>query len=171
MNRGVLFDLDLTLVDSKAARALRQQRKWPAVYALIPSFTLYEGIQDILEELQGKTKIAVVTSAPSGYTDRVLQHFEIPADARVTFYDTQRRKPHPDPYLKAAEILALSAGDCIAVGDSAVDVLAARGAGMPILGAAWDSEDKHALVASNPDALCDSVPQLRTQLKQRNFLA
>ena len=42
-------------------------------------------------------------------------------------------KPAPDPYLRAAELLGLSAGRCLAVEDSVTGTAAAEAAGCPVL--------------------------------------
>ena len=44
--------------------------------------------------------------------------------------DVPRPKPAPDGLLRAAELLGIPTGDCVFVGDSEVDAMAARTAGM-----------------------------------------
>ena len=61
--------------------------------------------------------------------------------------DTPRRKPHPDPLLRAAAQLGLAPGRSVwYVGDSTTDVVAAREAGMTAVffnGAKWDAAWLH----------------------------
>lgn len=57
---------------------------------------------------------------------RLLGHFR----TVVTAYDVERRKPDPQGLLLALERLGATARDSVYVGDSEVDVLAARAAGM-----------------------------------------
>jgi DNA helicase-2/ATP-dependent DNA helicase PcrA len=45
----------------------------------------------------------------------------------------QKGKPNPDIFLKAADLLGVPAADCLVVGDTPADVLAAHGAGMPMI--------------------------------------
>jgi HAD superfamily hydrolase (TIGR01509 family) len=52
------------------------------------------------------------------------------ASAVVGFEDTPRSKPHPDPYLKALELLGLDASSAVAVEDTAVGIASARAAGI-----------------------------------------
>jgi beta-phosphoglucomutase-like phosphatase (HAD superfamily) len=47
--------------------------------------------------------------------------------------EVPRGKPDPDPYLRAAELLGLAAGECLAVEDSPNGALAAQRAGAPVL--------------------------------------
>ena len=54
----------------------------------------------------------------------------------VSADDTERTKPAPDPYLKAAELHGLPPGDCVAIEDSNWGLLSARDAGMKTIGLA-----------------------------------
>ena len=51
-------------------------------------------------------------------------------DVVVGFDDVARPKPAPDGLLRAAGSLRIPTGDCVYVGDSEVDAIAAEGAGM-----------------------------------------
>lgn len=44
MIKGLILDLDQTLVDSSVATEARRCRDWQRVYSLIPSFRMYQGI-------------------------------------------------------------------------------------------------------------------------------
>ena len=50
----------------------------------------------------------------------------------VTGDEVTRGKPHPDIYLRAAEKLALSSGECLVIEDSLSGVAAAKAANMPV---------------------------------------
>jgi HAD superfamily hydrolase (TIGR01509 family) len=51
----------------------------------------------------------------------------------VTRDDVRRGKPAPDTFLRAAKLLGVSPGDCLAIEDSATGVAAANRAGMPVV--------------------------------------
>jgi phosphoglycolate phosphatase-like HAD superfamily hydrolase len=57
--------------------------------------------------------------------------------AVVTYEETERHKPRPDPLLLAAKRLGFEPAACWYVGDSTHDMEAARAAGMYGVGAAW----------------------------------
>lgn len=59
----------------------------------------------------------------------IEKHF----DAVITAEDVNRGKPNPEMLLKAAEKLGEKPQNCLVVGDSVFDVLAAERAGMPIV--------------------------------------
>lgn len=67
-------------------------------------------------------EVALVTLGPGRF------------DAIVAGDDVPRTKPHPDPYRRAADLLAVDPSDCVAVEDSPNGVLSASAAGCAVLG-------------------------------------
>ena len=68
--KGIIFDLDLTLVDSTVAEEARSRRDWQRVYSLISQFKLYPGIEDVFNHIRLNRcdlKVAIVSTAPSAY--------------------------------------------------------------------------------------------------------
>ncbi|MBT0771926.1 HAD family hydrolase [Kineosporia sp. J2-2] len=51
----------------------------------------------------------------------------------VTGDEVTRGKPHPEPYLKAAGLLGVRPGDCVAIEDSLTGIASAEAAGVPLL--------------------------------------
>ena len=49
MKKGIIFDLDQTLVDSNIAKSYRSARDWNIVYSLISKFVLYEAYDKFFE--------------------------------------------------------------------------------------------------------------------------
>ena len=49
MKKGIIFDLDQTLVDSNIAKSYRSARDWNIVYSLISKFVLYEAYDKVFE--------------------------------------------------------------------------------------------------------------------------
>ena len=54
-------------------------------------------------------------------------------DAVVGRHQVPRSKPHPDLYLRAAEMLGVPCAECLVVEDSPVGIEAAKAAGMRVL--------------------------------------
>ena len=166
--RGVLFDLDLTLVDSYAAEPLRRRRRWRDVYTMIPRLLPYEGIPLLLSEISRSGFVTgVVTSAPKSYAERVIGHWGWSLDTIVGYHDTRAHKPNPEPIIKALSLLHLRGDEAVYVGDDPKDVLAARAAGVGSIAALWGSLDRAALVASKPDYVTSTVQDLRGYLCSR----
>ncbi len=77
---------------------------------------------------------ALVTNTGRGLTELALdgigrEHFTV----TVCGDEVLRGKPDPDPYLRAAELLGVAAGECLAVEDSPTGALAAGRAGAAVL--------------------------------------
>ena len=77
--------------------------------------------------------MAIVTSSNVDHFDRIhaslgiLHYFEFV----LTGQDFTRYKPHPDPYLLAAERMGLEPEECLVVEDSARGLASAVAAGIP----------------------------------------
>ncbi len=163
--KGVILDLDQTLVDSAVLDALRKQRAWSDVYKRIGDITAYPGILDLLADLKGRDiRLAVVTSSPKPYCSRVLEHFKFPIDYMVCYHDTTNRKPHPEPMHKALELLGLHSSKVKALGDDIKDIESARGAKIFNVACTWGAADKDALAAAGADFICHTVAELRAHL-------
>ena len=145
-----IFDLDQTIVDSSVAEIYRRQREWQKVYSLIPNFTLYKGIGEVLDILRGKgEKICVVTSSPKKYCNAVLDYFGIEVDCTVCYHDTKLHKPNPEPIIKAMELLDETSQSIISIGDAENDVIASNAAGVTSCLACWGRQGRNTDVAAD----------------------
>lgn len=94
-----------------------------------------DGAREMLEALAAeRTPMALVTNTQRALTERALNgigrhYFSI----TVCGDEVRSGKPAPDPYLRAAELLGLSPGHCLAVEDSVTGTAAAERAGCPVL--------------------------------------
>jgi HAD superfamily hydrolase (TIGR01509 family) len=100
---------------------------WQHMVVLMP------GAQDVLTLLKLKDiTLALVTSSNNRLVAQFLQKFgfEDIFFATVSADDVTRRKPHPEPYLKAVAGLSSGADSLVAVEDTTVGVAAATAAGL-----------------------------------------
>ncbi|MFZ1009513.1 MAG: HAD family hydrolase [Candidatus Sulfotelmatobacter sp.] len=88
---------------------------------------LLPGAIDLLRFLdRHKVRWAIATTGNLPQTKRMLQKLKLPEPAVVvTGDDVRKAKPSPDVFVLAAEKLGLAIADCIVVGDSVWDMLAA----------------------------------------------
>jgi beta-phosphoglucomutase family hydrolase len=88
-------------------------------------------------------KTALVTNAEPANVSFVLNGSGLRRyfDAVVTGDDVQLPKPHPDIYLRAAELLRVAPSDCVVFEDSPIGVAAALAAGMGVVGVATSEPD------------------------------
>jgi len=94
---------------------------------------LKAGVVELLDELDARRlPRAIATSSNRESVEHSLgQHGLLPRfDAFITRDVQQNHKPHPEPFLKAAEALGMDPADCLALEDSHNGVRAASSAGM-----------------------------------------
>jgi len=85
-------------------------------------------------------------------------------DVVITAHDVYVHKPFPDPILKALDILNVSPGQSLYIGDSHHDVKAGLEAGTTTLAVTWGINTREELAALNPDGLLESWADLKRYL-------
>jgi HAD superfamily hydrolase (TIGR01509 family) len=93
------------------------------------------GARELLDELTGDgVPCALVTMSWTPLADAILDR--LPAgtfEVVVTGDEVRHGKPHPEPYLTAAELLGVRPEDCLAIEDSPTGVASAAAAGVPVV--------------------------------------
>lgn len=142
--KSVVFDLDQTLVNSRALSPFRRRREWQTVYSMIPQCSLYSGIQEVFEFLRAnEIRTCIVSTAPRPYLERIVRYFDIPCDGIVGFHDAKPIKPHPAPMLKALELLGETATNTVSFGDRLIDIESSNRAGIQSVACLWDSDERN----------------------------
>jgi len=92
------------------------------------------GVLDLLAALPAYSW-TVVTSATERLARVRMAAGGIPVPEHITTADhVTSGKPHPEPYLRGAELLGLPAADCVVFEDSASGTKAGRAAGCTVIG-------------------------------------
>jgi HAD superfamily hydrolase (TIGR01509 family) len=93
------------------------------------------GAREMLDMLAAqRIPMALVTNTPRALAERALQTIGRHYFSDVVCADeVARGKPAPDPYRRAAALLELDPGSCLAVEDSPTGAAAAEAAGCPVL--------------------------------------
>jgi|YNPNPStandDraft_1061719.scaffolds.fasta_scaffold10214_3 beta-phosphoglucomutase family hydrolase len=92
-----------------------------------------DGLLPLLFELRRRNvRLAVATSGPKENLDFVLDNLDIRHffDALVEESQITHGKPHPEIYLRAAQLLGISPQECVAIEDSIFGLQSAKSAGM-----------------------------------------
>ncbi|HTT42414.1 MAG TPA: phosphoglycolate phosphatase [Steroidobacteraceae bacterium] len=124
---------------------------------------VYPGVAAGLERLHADgVRLGVVTNKPRHTATALLVQLGLSQwiDVVVGGDTAEQRKPHPQPLLHACEALQVLPAHALMVGDSSIDVQAARAAGMRIVCVPYgynEGADPRALPC---DALIDSVAEL-----------
>ena len=94
------------------------------------------GALELLTELREEgVKTALVTMSLRSLAELVVSLIDFPAfDAIVSGDDVTHSKPHPEPYLRGAELLGVDIRDCVALEDSLPGLASAVASGAVSIG-------------------------------------
>jgi phosphoglycolate phosphatase len=149
MKKYIIFDLDLTLVDTTLAEPFRGMRDWNGAYSVLPQCTVYEGLEQIFDIIRKyNIQTCIVSTSPRTYVEKVVQQFNLPINHIVAYHDAKPIKPHPAPMLKALEMLGCHAKDVISFGDRAIDIQSSNGANIESVACFWGTKEPKELLAS-----------------------
>lgn len=147
--KHIIFDLDLTLVDTTICETSRYNRDWVETYALIPQCKVYDGMENIFNIIRKfGIKVCIVSTSPRTYVERLVQQFNIPAQWIVGYQDAKPIKPHPAQMLKALELMGAMAKEVVSFGDRLIDIQASNAAGIESVACFWGTKEKKELLHS-----------------------
>ena len=130
--------------------------------------SLYPGIMDALRELKAQGyPMAVVSNKPDAVVQLLCRDFFGDLfDAVTGEVEGCARKPAPDLAYLVAERIGIPGENCIYVGDSEVDILTARNAGMVCLSVSWGFRDEDMLLEYGADNLCARTEELCSKVRE-----
>tara|TARA_Y100000310_G_scaffold131979_1_gene131087 strand:+ start:3780 stop:4421 length:642 start_codon:yes stop_codon:yes gene_type:complete len=126
-----MFDLAVNLSNSQKEEFRKKRDKLYEEYLATKEITV-KGVKELLEKLQGKIKMGVVTSSRKVHFDIIhkrtdfLKYF----DFVLVREDYENSKPWPDPYLKGVELSGHDVNECVAIEDSERGLVSANAAGV-----------------------------------------
>ena len=163
--KGVIFDLDQTLIDSYSGKKYRECGEWDLVFKMIGEFKPFSGIDSLLKKLLvSNKKIAIVTSSPRKYCEKVINYWGLYFDDIVAKDDVKNLKPNPEPFLLAIKKLEIEPQFAISVGDQYKDIIASKYANITTVAAMWGSKNTYNLLSAKPNYICYSVDALFDRL-------
>ena len=124
---------------------------------------LYEGVQNGLDYLkENNFDLGCVTNKRGRFTDILLKKLGIYDDFGIVIAgDTlPKKKPDPMPLLHAAEYFTVSPEKSLMIGDSVIDVDAARAAGFQILCVSYGYTQGGDIRDAHPDIMVDSLAEI-----------
>jgi len=136
--------------------------------------TLYPGVRQALDELHNAgVPLAVLTNKPVRFSVRLIEGLGLEAHFFRIYGGNsfEEKKPHPRGIEMLVAETAADRARTVMVGDSAVDVLTARAAGVRACGVSWGFQPETFQNAA-PDFLIDDMRTLaRMVLSQRGVEA
>lgn len=130
--------------------------------------TAYSGMAEAMRELYSKGYIlAVLSNKPDKLVKMIVDNLFPDGIISVAMGQTDLpRKPDPTVPLMIAESFGVSADNTYFIGDSEVDVLTGRNAGMRTVAVSWGFRDRSVLESVAPDVIIDTREELADYFKK-----
>ncbi|MDI6886223.1 MAG: HAD family hydrolase [archaeon] len=123
------------------------------------------GAKMTLELLREKgIKIGIVTTKDKVSAEETIRNYHFPCDVLLTFEDTERTRPDPEPLLKAIKLLNSKPSQTFYCGDTPPDIIQGRRAGVKTIGLTTGLYSKEELEKENPDFIFDKIEEVLTIL-------
>ena len=125
-------------------------------------FLMVPGVKEMLEILQSKYPMAVVSARDEGSTLAFLKKFGLTSYFQeiVTAVTARHTKPYPDPVLYAADKMGIAPENCLMIGDTSVDIRAGKSAGAQTVGVLCGFGEEDELTSWGADLILESTSQL-----------
>lgn len=125
---------------------------------------IFHGAYELLVELKKQGfMLGLVTGSPLNEVKRIL-----PVKLRGLFAamvagnQVKRGKPHPEPYLRAAGLLALKPQACLVIENAPLGIISAKRAGMPCIAVSTSLPKEYLsdadIIVSQLDQILDYIP-------------
>ena len=129
----------------------------------------YDGVPELLDALSAQGVGHAIVSNKVDFAVRELSRAYFGERIQIAVGDdpSRRKKPAPDSVLEAMRRMGVSARETVYVGDSDVDVLTARNAGVACCAVSWGFRDEACLraagaerIVATPEALFAAIEAL-----------
>lgn len=149
--------------DSAIVGAMVDQYRPVYLANMLNATRLYDGVASMLDGLaDAEVPMSVLSNKPHEFTaplcDSLLARW--PFVCMEGADDRFAKKPDPARALDICARMGVSPAECLFVGDSAVDVMTGRNAGMVPIAVTWGYRDRGELIGAEPLRLVDSPAQL-----------
>jgi beta-phosphoglucomutase len=129
------------------------------------SFSLYDGVQELIENLKTNgLQLALVTGASyQRLMGTDITSFLNQFDVLITGDQVSQGKPNPEPYLLGAKKLNVTASECLVIENAPMGIKSAKEAGMYCVAICSTLDKEHLAQA---DAILDTIGELSPLLGQ-----
>jgi len=125
-------------------------------------FLLIPGVRESLASLEPHFPMSVVSARGGRSTQIFLDQFDLNPFFKtvVTAYTCTHTKPYPDPILWAAKQMDVQPDECLMIGDTTVDIRAAKAAGAQSVGVLCGFGEQDELENAGADLILEHTAQL-----------
>lgn len=129
----------------------------------------YDGIPEVLKKLRDSGyQLAVASNKPDEFTKVIVNHFFPETFSCIQGgLDGVPKKPDPQIVFSILEKFSVSPGECLFIGDTNVDILTGKNAGLHTIGCLWGFRDYEELslagadnIISDPKEILDIANQI-----------
>jgi phosphoglycolate phosphatase len=161
-SNSILTLLDRVGLDDNALDLGDRLRSLRGLHTPI-NFRPVDGMVEALYDLGRRYHLAIVTTRSREHAETFLAQQGLTELIRVIVgrEDTWRIKPHPSPILYASEQLGVPVERCLMVGDTRVDIWAARASGARSIGVLCGFGSKHELESAGADRILAVTSELK----------
>jgi HAD superfamily hydrolase (TIGR01549 family) len=126
------------------------------------SFLLIPGVDETLNQLSPHYPMSVVSARGGRSTQIFLDQFRLSHyfQAVATAHTCEYTKPYPDPIVWAAKQMSVQPDECLMIGDTTVDIRAAKAAGAQSVGVLCGFGGEKELRNAGADVILESTAQL-----------
>lgn len=118
----------------------------------------YPGVLELIRHLRSKNvRLAILTNKPEAIACKIAA--SLFGEGTFDFCFGQREdiplKPDPTALLAILEAMEVEAKDCMYIGDSDIDIITGKRAGLFTAGVLWGLQERQALIAAGADLIVD----------------
>lgn len=167
----ILFDMDMTLVDSSIAK--QYGKNYKEVQKHISEFSMYDGIKEVIDELSKQYHIYVVSGNVGSTIKKVIQYFHlnIPTENIYGYRqgypmeNLQRKKKVMQVALdNIMHTQNISKSHILYIGDEADDYKACEMHGIKFIGCTWGNDELKQILnlntISKPTEIIEAIHHL-----------
>lgn len=163
--RNIFKELKKQYRFKQSIEDLREERRYHYFKFLGNRDITFAGVKKLLRELRLKYKLAIATgSSRVVFTHSTDLDFRDNFDFVATITDVRRGKPFPEQLMLCAKKLKVKPKDCLVVGDSKYDCLAAKRAGMDFVHVLTGITKRQELKHEHPILTLNSAVELKKYL-------
>ena len=135
------YSMETSFPEVSKEESVKIYRDWQKEHFL-DMIHLFPGVEEMLAEVKARGyTTGIATSRLSESLHRALSHFDLYKyfDAIVAVEDIEEAKPAPNTIYKALDKLNAKPENAIMMGDSRLDILCAKNAGVPSVLVGWSA--------------------------------